>query len=140
MSKCKVCARADYKRYRAENSDYCRAYDRVRTVENGSRGSGGLEPRRRAANVWAKRHPQKRAAHEAVREALLAGRLVRPSTCSSCGKECVPQGHHEDYGKPLVVQWLCTKCHGAQHRRHDTAADRATIEPRSRARSATLTP
>lgn len=57
--------------------------------------------------------------HRKVRAAIKAGLLVRPEECSRCHK--IPklrtdgasgiQGHHNDYSKPLVVEWLCSKCH-----------------------------
>jgi hypothetical protein len=56
-------------------------------------------------------NPEKAAAHRAVSAALRSGRLVRPSSCAHCERVCVPHGHHDDYSKPLVVQWLCRACH-----------------------------
>lgn len=57
------------------------------------------------------KHPEKAAAHDAVFDALRGGRLVRPSVCDQCGVVCRPQGHHDDYTKPLSVRWLCRPCH-----------------------------
>jgi len=58
-----------------------------------------------------------RKAHGEVWRAVRAGRLPRPEACQRCGRECVPHGHHADYARPLDVKWLCTACHGAEHRR-----------------------
>lgn len=54
-----------------------------------------------------------------VREACRTGQLVRPDRCSSCGKmdegaafgRTMIQGHHNDYSRPLDVEWLCPACH-----------------------------
>lgn len=59
-------------------------------------------------------------AHNAVAHALRTGRLVRPSTCSRCGRRCKPDAHHADYRKPLDVEWLCRRCH---NRAHENRAD-----------------
>ena len=48
--------------------------------------------------------------------ALKSGELVRPSTCSRCGKGGVIEGHHTLYEKPLEVVWLCRSCHRRLHR------------------------
>jgi len=48
---------------------------------------------------------------------LRKGRLTRPSSCTACHKECIPEGHHQDYSKPLDVMWLCRQCHADEHRR-----------------------
>ncbi len=48
--------------------------------------------------------------------ALKAGRIVRPECCEGCGAKRRIQAHHADYNKPLEVKWLCTICHGAEHR------------------------
>lgn len=53
-------------------------------------------------------------ARTAVRDALRSGRLSRkPCKCGNPRS----QAHHSDYNKPLKVKWLCSKCHGLQHRR-----------------------
>lgn len=50
-------------------------------------------------------------AHKQVAYALKTGKLTRPSKCDVCGQECKPEAHHDDYKRPLDVQWLCTVCH-----------------------------
>ena len=64
---------------------------------------------------WIKNNPIKREAHRLLSSARLTGKLTRPDTCSLCDKECIPHGHHDDYGKPLEVRWLCAKCHRQYH-------------------------
>lgn len=41
------------------------------------------------------------------------GKLL-PEPCEVCGSDQV-QKHHDDYGKPLQVAWLCLKHHRAEH-------------------------
>ena len=43
------------------------------------------------------------------------GKLVA-GLCADCGTDWVEM-HHEDYGKPLDVVWLCRGCHLGRHRR-----------------------
>ena len=58
--------------------------------------------------------PEKRAARTAVWKALSGGGLIK-QPCK-CG--CIEvQGHHEDYSKPLEVEWMCIPCHRKYHRR-----------------------
>jgi hypothetical protein len=66
------------------------------------------------------------SAHEKVRQAISAGKLVRPARCSKCDTSSVDkngrsliQAHHNDYNKPLDVTWFCKKCHFEWHR-HNT--------------------
>ena len=42
------------------------------------------------------------------------GKLL-PEPCSVCHDPSA-QKHHDDYGKPLLVRWLCRVCH-REHRR-----------------------
>jgi hypothetical protein len=54
-------------------------------------------------------------ARKIARCAVRSGYLTRPDKCEVCMKECKPHGHHEDYSKPLDVQWLCRICHNHKH-------------------------
>jgi hypothetical protein len=60
------------------------------------------------------RYPDHIRARTAVNTALKAGKLVR-QPCVYCGS-AEAQGHHEDYGRPLEVTWMCGPCHRAYHR------------------------
>lgn len=77
---------------------------------------GGIAKNRsRYARRYDVKYPEKAAARLAVRSALKSGQLARPAACLTCGKKCIPQGHHADYSKPLVVEWLCASCHRQKH-------------------------
>src|SRR5689334_21244794 len=56
---------------------------------------------------------RKQRARRAVRYAVKTGRLTR-GPCEVCGEPLV-HGHHQDYSKPLAVQWLCGAHHRAAH-------------------------
>ena len=60
------------------------------------------------------RYPERWAARTAVHKALRAG-TIRRGPCEVCG-DVDTQAHHDDYGKPLEVRWLCAECHRALHR------------------------
>ena len=64
---------------------------------------------------WRKNNPEKVRAHEAIRRAIRTGKLIKPKSCSECGKEKRLHGHHFDYSKPLEVIWLCASCHKNLH-------------------------
>jgi hypothetical protein len=49
-------------------------------------------------------------------DAVRTGKIKRKEFCEHCGKECVTDGHHKDYSKPFLVQWLCRKCHRKAHK------------------------
>lgn len=55
----------------------------------------------------------KKDAHNAVRDALRRGRLVR-LPCEECGNPKT-DAHHDDYTKPLAVRWLCRSHHLRLH-------------------------
>lgn len=60
------------------------------------------------------------ATAQKLRDAVKVGLLSRPSVCEHCGVDGrVIEGHHEDYGFPLDVLWLCQSCHRKRHQRAD---------------------
>lgn len=63
------------------------------------------------------RNPLKFRARAKVRSALESGRLKKPTACTRCGSTRAPlHAHHEDYTRPLDVVFLCSTCHGREHR------------------------
>ena len=57
-----------------------------------------------------KKHPEKYKARNAVSSAIRSGKLI-PQPCEVCGTVDNINAHHEDYSKPLDVNWLCKKHH-----------------------------
>lgn len=127
LSRCKECHKAAVKKNRAENVEYYRAFDRARAwlpdrvlARNETRKRRQSDPELRARdlgrrNAWASKHAIKRHAHNAVSNAIRDGKLA-PQPCERCGDAIGVQAHHEDYTKPLDVNWLCPSCHGLRHR------------------------
>lgn len=66
------------------------------------------------------RDAKKKYATATINARLQRGTIVKPDACSDCGATGVKlTGHHEDYDKPLEVEWLCYSCHGKRHRTPD---------------------
>lgn len=61
-----------------------------------------------------RRHPEKKAAWNAVYKAVKNGLLTRPERCERCGIACKPDASHDDYARRLEVEWLCRSCHVAK--------------------------
>lgn len=58
--------------------------------------------------------PERHAAHQATRLAVMKGVLVM-SPCAVCGSK-KSEAHHEDYSKHLDVVWMCRLHHRQIHR------------------------
>ena len=123
MSKCKECVKANVMKYRAENIERIREYDRQRgdwphrkeAVKR--RASRYVESHAAYRKAYLERNEEKRKAHIKVGNALRSGRLTKPACCQRCNIQTTKlDGHHEDYSKPLEVMWLCEPCHGQRHR------------------------
>lgn len=63
--------------------------------------------------------PEKAKCRSRFYHQVRIGNIIRPTECSKCGKkETKIQGHHTDYTKPFDVIWLCTVCHGFEHKKY----------------------
>ena len=101
----------------------CGAKSSARTSKNLCREAGPEHPgwrggaeasreRQRAFRRTADGRRRDRA-RELVREHIMSGRLTR-QPCSMCNYE-ITEAHHEDYSKPLEVEWLCVAHHRKRH-------------------------
>jgi hypothetical protein len=135
---CKICLNGRKKQYYKDNPD--KAAERKRkNKENNLRHAllqreyvkrykkkvlkaGSLayykkqEERILAARLHRMNNPEQEYAHGVVKNALKFGKIKRPYFCENCGKETKTQAHHEDYLKPLEINWLCRSCHMLHHR------------------------
>lgn len=133
VNKCKECNKRDVRENRANKLDYYKEYDRNRPnhedrVRKASERVRELyhSDENFKQNVlahgkkWLEQNQHKRKAHYAVGNALRDGKLFKPDICEHCGtSERKIQGHHWSYEPEhwLDVIWLCTACHGEEHRR-----------------------
>jgi hypothetical protein len=104
LNKCKDCTKTDTKRNYRVTVPERQAYERVRNQE----------PARKAARLQYQtnrraKHPEKHQAHNAVRNAIKSGLLVR-RPCEVC-QSPASEAHHPDYSRPLHVEWLCRRHH-----------------------------
>lgn len=119
--KCKVCMSAQSKITKAANTEHYRAYeksralspDRVALRAEYAKTEKGAAAHTRAKTAYMVKHPLRRAANNAVANAVRDGRLVR-LPCIICGHSVV-HGHHPDYSRPLDVVWLCVTHHNETH-------------------------
>lgn len=122
LSQCKDCVKARVGRHREENIDAVRAYDRER---------GGLPHRKEAVKARApkykhlrtervrksrQKYPEKYIARNILNAAIRDGKIIKPEICERCRFPGNLHGHHDDYSKPMEVQWLCASCHGKLHK------------------------
>ena len=108
LGKCKDCARLDVAENRRKRIAYYRKWDRER-AQTASRKADAMEAQRRSREA----NPDKARARNAVANAVRDGRLI-PQPCEVCG-DLNAEAHHDDYLRPLSVQWLCFTHHRMHH-------------------------
>ncbi len=108
LNQCKTCVRARVHRHRGEHLEEVRRYDRERGKDDSRKAAAVIQTRK-----WRETTPGANAAHAKVQRAIRSGRL-QPQPCEQCGSLHVV-AHHEDYGRPLEVVWLCQPCHKFRH-------------------------
>ena len=96
-TKCKECQKAQMKahyrepEYKRRNAEYQR--ERLQDAEKHAK------------------HIARRTLGNAVR----LGKVFKPDICLACGSDENVEAHHEDYSRPLEVEWWCRNCHATYH-------------------------
>ncbi len=122
LSKCKTCTKRDVRENRLANIEHYKEFDKKRAMlphrvaerKAYQATDRGKEAARKGSRNYVIRNPVKKSATTAVNNAIRDGRLVK-HPCEVCGNPKA-QAHHDDYGKPLEVRWLCTAHHAAWHK------------------------
>lgn len=120
QSQCKSCRRLANKLHnrtpkrKAKNKEAVKKWAKTK----GSKYYKRADVRKRKAELAKKyrEDPKLRSKHLArwiVSRAIKSGNLER-LPCSGCGG-LQAQAHHSDYSKPLMIVWLCRKCHQEVH-------------------------
>lgn len=123
MLYCKPCWNARNRKWRADNRAKARAGSREWHVRHREESRArSREYHKRTGYVHAVEQDRlKRWARDTLRRALRSGDIAKPDTCQRCGLFARLHGHHDDYERPLDVQWLCPACHGFLHRQERAA-------------------
>jgi len=122
LGKCKICTRKDTRsRWLEKVKDPIwleMERERVRLKER-KRAQLGLKKKQSAEQKriqWLKDH-DKMLARKRAYNAVLFGKITKPTRCSDCGIEKPLDMHHPDYTRALFVVFLCKECHGKRHRK-----------------------
>ncbi len=125
LNKCKECTKADVKENRKQNYEYYKEFDRKRANlphrVKARKEYSKTENYKKSTFIGRKKYiqnnPDKRKAHVALNNAIRDKKITKPSICECCGSgDKKIHAHHDDYSKPLVVRWLCFRCHYALHK------------------------
>jgi len=131
---CISCKLLDVKKYRKNNIERIREYDRKRGLTEKKKEATKKyikrlktyeqdrykTMRREAVRKNRNKDKEKQRARWRLQKAVEKGLVIRPKSCTLCGSKANLEGHHKDYNKPLEVIWLCRKCHGKIHRRKNS--------------------
>lgn len=110
LGKCKSCTKQDAFEHRLRNPDRLREYDRQRAAL-----PHRVALAKRVHVEWKAKHPERRAAHVKLGNAVRDGRVDTWPVCAmpDCDRE--PEAHHTHYDAPLDVVWLCPAHHRQAH-------------------------
>lgn len=132
---CKECA----KKYRQANKERIKEYHRKYRKENRDIINAKMKERRKKnpekkrdesreyytenkdiilnrLKDWRESNPEKTKTHCKTNYAQKIGAIIQPQKCEECGEITDKlDKHHEDYSKPLDVEWLCKSCHRQLH-------------------------
>ncbi len=126
LNKCKECTKRDVNERAQREPEKIAAYERKRwerparkkAVRDSLKAARKKDPERfnKYSSDSIARYPERRKARRKLAYAVFVGKIKKPRSCPGCKKRKPVQAHHDDYSKPLDVRWLCTTCHGLEHR------------------------
>lgn len=125
--RCKGCERADNQKRRSTSHGRMLARNRMRRYRDNNRDAERdkqrlaycANPKRQFDYNRLRSGTLQKKARAYLNNELHAGRIVKPERCQRCGLLTSARrlhGHHHDYSKALEVEWLCSLCHGLEHR------------------------
>lgn len=114
QSWCKTCCYKYKVEYRLKNKEALKEYKRKWRASNKDRlkqYDSGCTAR------YQKTYPNRIKANNKLNYAVKTGKLSPPKDCETtgCSNNSGLIAHHNDYSRPLDVQWLCHSCHGLIH-------------------------
>jgi hypothetical protein len=109
---CKDCLRTYFRQWGANNPDRIRGYGRKWRRTEAGRLNLIARVRKYRRNP---KNRQKLLARGAISQAVFRGKIVKPSTCSLCGRRVANRSlhaHHVNYKDKFGVIWVCSSSRG----------------------------
>ena len=103
---CRYCQSAYSRKYREKNPEWKKMDNKRNAILINE-----------LVREWQKSNPEAMKAIRIIAKAIKQGKIIR-GPCVINNKICSKgkaHGHHEDYKKPLEVDWLCAKHHKRLH-------------------------
>lgn len=121
LGKCKECTKKDaINRYNVLIGDpnwyikeRTRGREKFHRLYKHNHSKETPEQSKKRLQNFRKNHPEKNRAVGILNNAV-RDKKISKLPCEVCG-EIKVQAHHEDYSKPLDVNWLCIKHHNERH-------------------------
>jgi len=111
---CKKCAVVYMTKYQQKDTSKEQHYEAVKKYRSKGKGKAIYCE---AAKKYRINNPEKKKAHNLFNSEVRFGRIFPPRKCEKCYAVLPLKAHHFDYKKPLIVTWVCQKCHTEIHRK-----------------------
>jgi hypothetical protein len=118
LGKCIECTRKDVAEYQRG-----KGHERICALKKAyAKTEGRKAQMAQFQRKYYQQNPDRWRAKIALQWARRRGLLVPPDSCPACGGGGRLHAHHNDYSKPLEVEWLCEHCHRElRHRTYEYA-------------------
>ena len=105
-------------RQKEKSKGLCRERNRKWTKNNQYKVKVRRELNKEKQKGYVKKSNEKYPKHIKARQlANYNIKITKEQICDECGSNLAEHKHHEDYSKPLEVQFLCNYCHSIKHRK-----------------------